>query len=148
MAIIHSLKYSVLLLFVVPLFVTRCHLVSFVVTRSHSLSLIVTHCHSLSLAVTHCTTHCHSLYHLLSFVVIRCHSLSLDVPLVCLFINDPILGVAIFIFNIILNFKNVTYVFVKIVQRGVTIWNNRTYRYSWYVYFWLNLGAGNSVGFR
>ena len=39
----------------------------------------------------------HSLHHLLSFVVplivirctTRCHSLSLDVPLVCLFINDP-----------------------------------------------------------
>ena len=37
-------------------------------------------------------TRCHSLYHsyslLESLVVIRCHSLSLDVPLVCLFIND------------------------------------------------------------
>ena len=38
--------------------------------------------------VTRCTTRCHSF----SLVVIRCHlmyqSLSLDVPLVCLFIND------------------------------------------------------------
>ena len=31
-----------------------------------------------------CTTRCHSL----PLVAIRCHSLSLDVPLVCLFIND------------------------------------------------------------
>ena len=29
-----------------------------------------------------------SLYHSLSLVVIHCHSLLLDVPLVCLFIND------------------------------------------------------------
>ena len=37
-------------------------------------------------------TRCHSSYHsyslVVSLVVIRCHSLSLDVPLVCLFIND------------------------------------------------------------
>ena len=37
--------------------------------------LIVTHCHSLSLILTGCTT--------------RCHSFSLDVLLVCLFINNP-----------------------------------------------------------
>ena len=49
--------------------------------------------HSLSFVVTRC----HSLYHSLSLVVIRCHSfttrchsLSLDVPLVCLFLNDLI----------------------------------------------------------
>ena len=47
-----------------------------------------TRCHSLSFVVTRC----HSLYHSMSLVVllaaIRCPSLSLDVPLVCLFIND------------------------------------------------------------
>ena len=75
--------------------VTRCHSLPFVVThcvtRCHSLSLVVplvvTGCHSLSLVVI-C---CHSLYHSLSFVVTRttrCHLLSLDVPRVCLFIND------------------------------------------------------------
>ena len=47
-----------------------------ILCRYHSLY------HFLSLAVTHC--------HLLSHVVIRCHSLPLDVPLVCLFINDLI----------------------------------------------------------
>ena len=55
-------------------------------------SLVVIHwttlCHSLSFIVTRCTTRCHSLL----LVVIRCttgcHLLSLDVPLVCLFIND------------------------------------------------------------
>ena len=62
--------------------VTRC------TTRSHSLSFVVTRCttrcHSLSLVVIRC----HLLYHSMSLVVIRCHLLSLDVPLVCLFIND------------------------------------------------------------
>ena len=52
---------------------------------------MVTRCHSFSFVVTRCTTRCHSL----SLVVIRCHSLyhslSLDVPLVCLFINDPLI---------------------------------------------------------
>ena len=81
---------------------TRCHSLSFVITCCHSLSLVVTRCHSLSLVVPlvvircHSLYHslslvvirCHSLYHSLSLVVIRCHSLSLDVPLVCLFIND------------------------------------------------------------
>ena len=68
---------------------TRCHFLSFDVTGCHSLSLAVplvvirwhcctTHCHSLSFVVTRCTTRCHSLY----------HSLSLDVPLICLFINN------------------------------------------------------------
>ena len=51
-----------------------------ITTRCHSLSLVVSRCHSLyhsfSIVVTHCTT--------------LCHSLSLDVPLVCLFINDRI----------------------------------------------------------
>ena len=94
----HSLSLVVLL--VVLLVVTRCHSLyhslSFAVACGHSLSFIVTHYHSLSLivllVVTHCTTRCHSLYHSLLFVVTRCHllyhSFSLDVPLVCLFIND------------------------------------------------------------
>ena len=60
MAIIHSLKYTLPFLFVVPLVVTRCHSLSFVVTRCHSLyhslSFVVTRCHSLSLFVTRCTT--------------------------------------------------------------------------------------------
>ena len=64
--------------------VTRCHSLSFVVP------LVVTRCHSLSLVVPLVVIRCHSLYHSLSLVVIRCHSLSLDVPLVCLFINDHI----------------------------------------------------------
>ena len=61
-------------LLVLALFVTRCDSLSFVATRCaircHSLSLIFICCHSLSFLVTHC------------------HSLSLDVPLVCLYIND------------------------------------------------------------
>ena len=71
-------------------------LLSLVVTHCHLLSLVVTccttHCHSLSLVVPLVIIRCHSLYHSLSLVVplvvIRCHSLPLDVPLVCLFIND------------------------------------------------------------
>ena len=81
-----------MLSFFVPLVVTccttSCHLFSLVVTRYHSLSLILIRCHSLyyslSLVAIRCTTRCHSL----SLVVTRCHSLSLDVPLVCVFIND------------------------------------------------------------
>ena len=85
------------------LVVIRCHWLyhslSFVVTRCHSLSpvvpLVVSGCHSLSFVITRCTTRYHSLYHSLllvvSLVVTRCcHSLSLDLPLVCLFINDPL----------------------------------------------------------
>ena len=76
--------------------VTRSHslslVVPLVVIPYHSLSLVATRCHLLSLVVplvvTRCTTRCHSL----PLVVILCHllyhSLSLDVPLVCLFIND------------------------------------------------------------
>ena len=87
--IIHSLKCTVPFSFVVPLLllaVTHCHLLSLVVIHCHPLQ------HSLSVVATRCTTRCHLLYHSLSFVVTccttRCHSLSLDVPLVCLFIND------------------------------------------------------------
>ena len=68
MTTIHSLKCAVPLSFVVSLAVTRCH--------------------SLSLVVLLVVIRCHPLYHSLS-IVIRCHSLSLDVPLVCLFTNDP-----------------------------------------------------------
>ena len=72
----HSLYHSLSL--VVPFVVIRCHSLSFVLTCCyslyHSLSFVVTRCHSLSFVVTRC----HSLY----------HSLSLDIPLVCLFIND------------------------------------------------------------
>ena len=59
-----------LLTFIVPLVVIRCH----------SLSLIVIHCHSWTFVVPLVVTRCLSLY----------LSLSLDVPFVCLFINDPL----------------------------------------------------------
>ena len=83
MAVIHSLKCTVLLSFVEPLAVVCCHSLSFVVTRCHSLSLVVILCHSLyqslSLVLPLVIACCHSLYHSLSFlvphVVIRCHSL-------------------------------------------------------------------------
>ena len=73
----------------------------FTLLPCHSLSIIVICYYSLSFVVTRCTTHFHSLYlslfvltrsHLLYLVVpvvlTRCKSLSLDVPLVCFFIND------------------------------------------------------------
>ena len=108
MAIFHSLKYTVLFSLVVPLLslaVTHCHLLSLVVTHCitrcdllyHSLSLVVTRhllslvvisCHSLYhsllLVVTRCTTRCHSL----SLIVTRCHSLSVVVPLVVAFCHS------------------------------------------------------------
>ena len=66
--------YSHSYLFVLSLLVIRCHSLSFFVIRCHWLSPV------------------HSLYHSSPLVVIRCtnrsHSLSLDVRLVCLFIND------------------------------------------------------------
>ena len=92
--------------------VTRCHLLSFVVTRCHRsfvVPLVANGCISLSLVVPLVLNCYHLLYHSLSLVlalvVIRCHllsfvatsctslchSLSLDVPLVCHFINDQIL---------------------------------------------------------
>ena len=84
------------LTFVVTRCTTRCHSLSLFATLCHSLSLVVIRCHSLyhsSLVVPLVVIRCHSLYHSLSLVVIRCHSLyhslSLDVPLVCLFINEP-----------------------------------------------------------
>ena len=98
--------------FLVPLPVICCHSLSLVITRCHSLSLavflchswhliyrslslVVIFCHSLLFVVTSCTTRCHSLYrchllyHSLSFFVTCCHPLPLDIPLVCLYINDP-----------------------------------------------------------
>ena len=70
----HSLNHSLSL--VVPLVVllvaTRFH------SLYHSLSLAVTCFHSLSLVVPLVVTRCTA----------RCHSFSLDVRLVCLFIND------------------------------------------------------------
>ena len=72
--------------FVVPLPAIRCHSLSLVINCCHSLLLVVTPCHSF---FTRFITLCHSL----SFVVTRCttlcYSLSLNVPLVCLFMNDP-----------------------------------------------------------
>ena len=103
MAIIHSLKCTVPFSFVVPL-----------------LSLTVTHFHLLSLVVTHCTTRCHSLYHSLSLAVIhfttRCHSLSLDVPLVCLFIND------LCDYSIHINRNNLNYIDYKFLQNSNDPW--------------------------
>ena len=49
---------------------------SSLVGKKGKLAEMVTRCHSLSIVVTHCTTRCHS---------------SLDVLLVCLFINDPVI---------------------------------------------------------
>ena len=77
------------------LFVLFCHLKSLYFICSHSFSFVVqllsfdiTHCYLLSLVAIRC----HSIYHLLSLVVIRrhslYHSLPLDVPIVCLFINN------------------------------------------------------------
>ena len=102
----HSLSFAVTHCHFLLLFVIRYHLF-------HSLSLVIIRCHSLSFVATRCTTRCHSLsfvvtrchslYHSLPLVVIRCHSLyhllSLDVPLVCLFINDLAEGALIWIFN-------------------------------------------------
>ena len=78
----HSLSLFAICRRSLPLIVTLCHLLY------HSLSLVVIHCDLLSFVVTRYTNCSHSLYHSLPLVVIRCHSLSLDVPLVCLFIND------------------------------------------------------------
>ena len=88
--------------------VTRCHSLQFVVTRCitccHSFSLvapIVIRCHSLPLVVPLIVILCHS-FSLVRFVAIRCHSLyhslSLDVPLVCLFINNSFNAIYFVIF--------------------------------------------------
>ena len=98
----HKITLFYGLLFVFIRFITRRHSLSLIFVLCNSLSVVVIRCHffttccpslhwlhhSLSLAVIRCTTHCHSLYHSLSLVVTRCYLLSLDVPLVCLFIND------------------------------------------------------------
>ena len=79
-------EVNVPFLVVVPLFVTRCHSLSFAVTLCPSLSLVVPlvviRCHWLyhslllvvPLVVTCCTTRCYSL----SFAVTRCHSMNLS----------------------------------------------------------------------
>ena len=59
----------------------RCHSLSFIVTRGHLGSLVVPRCNLLSLVVSCFTTGCHLLY----------QSLSLNISLVCLFINGCIL---------------------------------------------------------
>ena len=88
----HKITLFYGLLFVFIRFITRRHSLSLIFVLYNSLSAVVIRCHllhhSLSLVVIRCTTLCHSLYHSLSVVVTRCHLLSLDVPLVCLFIND------------------------------------------------------------
>ena len=72
-----------LLLFAFIRWITRCHSLSLVLICCHSLSLVLIRCRLLSsvipLVVPFVAIHCHSLY----------PSLSLDVPPVCLFINDP-----------------------------------------------------------
>ena len=88
----HKITLFYGLLFVFIRFITRRHSLSLIFVLCNSLSAVVIRCHllhhSLSLVVIRCTTLCHSLYHSLSVVVTRFHLLSLDVPLVCLFIND------------------------------------------------------------
>ena len=81
----------------IEIFITRCHwlvvtgclslpfVVTWFITHYHSLSLVVTCCHSLCHRLSFVVTRYHSLYHSMSFVR---HELSLDVPLICLFIND------------------------------------------------------------
>ena len=72
-------------LFVVPLRVIRCHLLSFFAARCHSQLLVITGCYSLpivvSFVVIRFTTRCHSLPLTISLAVTRCHSLSVDVAL-------------------------------------------------------------------
>ena len=82
LSVTHCHSLSLVVHYSLSLAVTHCHLLSLVVIRCHSLSLVV------PLIVIRCTTHCHSLSLVVPLVVIRCYSLSLDVPLVCLFIND------------------------------------------------------------
>ena len=75
--------------------VLHCIIVSFWNLKPLSLAFIrcTTCCHSLyhslSLVLLLIVTRCHWSYHSLSFFVTPCHSLSLDVPHVCLFMNDP-----------------------------------------------------------
>ena len=112
---------------------TSCHSMSSVVTcchsRCHLLSVVgtccSTHCHSLSFVVTRCTTRCHSLY----------HSLSLDVPLLCLFINNLaflLSNISTFDACFFKKFVQISHVSVKLV---ITIekkngWNLNTSNFS------------------
>ena len=95
-AIIHSLKCTVPFSLVVAL-------PSLLAICCHSLSLfvllIVTLYHLLHHSLLLVVICCHLLYHSLLPVAIGCPSLSLDVPLVCLFINDHLYQF-IFITNI------------------------------------------------
>ena len=84
MAIIHSLKCTVLFSSAVPLLslvATYCNSLPLFVTCCHllyqSLSLVITRCHSLSLIVPLVLTRCHSLSLIVPLVLTRCHSLSL-----------------------------------------------------------------------
>ena len=90
---------------------------SFVV-RLLSLSTIC--CHSLHHSLSLFVTCCHSLYHLFSLAVTRCttrcHSLSLDVPLVCLFIND------LCDYWIHINCNNLDYTDYKFLQNSNDPW--------------------------
>ena len=65
-----------------PFFEVYCAVFICFTICCHSLSLIAICCHSLPFVVPLVVICCHSLY----------HSLSLDVPLVCLFINDLLIS--------------------------------------------------------
>ena len=95
---------------VVPLVVICCHSLSFVVIRCtkccHSLSLIPIRCHSFPFVATRCTT--------------RCHSLSLDIPLVCLFINDRFKELETFGIQILF-FKNLYHLNKKFKENFLNI---------------------------
>ena len=107
------------------------HSLSLVVICCLSLLFKVTYCHSLSLVAilaTPCLTRFHSVCHLLSFVVTRCHSLyhslSLDVSLVCLFINNHFMVQKMFVEIRLCNL--ITYVFkghLKIVKIYIVKFN-------------------------
>ena len=115
----HKITLFYLPLFVSTRFITRCHLLSLIVIFCYSLSFVVTRCHpkslvsilchslycSLSLVVPLAVTPCHSLYHSLPYVVTCCtilfRPLSLDVSLVCLFVNDQKASRVILIYQIV-----------------------------------------------
>ena len=89
----HSLSFFIthfiiIIYFIIIIIIIYSHNGSFYHSFSFVESLVVICCHSLSLVVFHCTTRYHSLSLVATRCTIRCHSLSLDVPLVCLFIND------------------------------------------------------------
>ena len=72
--------------FVVPLPAISCHSSSLDITCCHSMLLFATPCHSF---VTRFITLCHSFSFVVTHCTTLCDSFSLNVPLVCLFINDP-----------------------------------------------------------